>query len=201
MIKFNFILVVLVLFSQSVAFGKVTRLALIRKVQGLEQIPQSLGNQLERLTMLVVSKQPDYELLLSGTDTPTASVIDMVAVESEVGRTKEGFRIEARLLDIRTKKLITKASHDNIREEHLVRMFQAALESLFIPDEKNKPLEPDKVVAPKPKTAVLPQEKINVPSTTQVKEPEAPTLDFKKIKSLKNGFKNFYSLDYRLIDF
>lgn len=179
MVNLKSILVVLLLLCQSLAFGSDKRLALVRRIQGLEQIPQSLGHQLERLTMLVISKQADYELLLSGTDTPIASVVDMVAVESEVGRTNDGYRIEARLLDIRTKKLLTKASHSNIREEDLVRMFQGALESLFIPDAKIKPIAPDKVS--NPKTTIIPRQKMILPSTTQMKEPDAPTLDFKKI--------------------
>ncbi len=175
---------VLLFVFQSTAFGGERRLALVRRIQGIEQIPQGLSKQLEILTMQVVAKQPDYELLLSGTDTPTASVVDMVAVESEVGRSKDGYRIEARLLDIRTKKLLTKASHDNIREEDLIRLFQGALESLFIPDEKNK--KPSEKTVTPPKTTNVPRIRQILPTTTHVKEPDAPSLDFKKlIRDLK----------------
>lgn len=158
------------------------RLALVRRIQGLEQLPTSLSRQLQTLTLQVVTKQKDYELLLSGTDTPNASIVEMVALESEVARQGNTYRIEARLLDLKTKKLITRAARDGIREEDLIRLFQGALESLFLPDpEKEKvpkpPVQPKTVMA-QPKT-VAPKAKV-LPPSLQVSQPNPPTLDFKK---------------------
>lgn len=165
------------------------RFALVRRIQGIENLPDSLSRQLQTTTLQVVSKQKEYELLLSGTDTPNASIIDMVAVESEVARENNGYRIEVRLLDLRNKKLITRASRDNVREEDLIRMFQGAIESLFIPDpEKIK--EPEKKPAPPPKktTENTPRSDLLPPVPTQLNQPDQPTLDFaKRVRDLKSG--------------
>lgn len=157
------------------------RLALVRRIQGIEQLPASLSRQLQTLTLQVVTKQKDYELLLSGTDTPNASIVEMVAVESEVSRNGNTYRIEARLLDLKSKKLITKASRDDIREEDLIRLFQGALESLFVPDAEKEKEAKDK--APIPPKTVMEQPKIKSPPpppSMQISQPDPPTLDFKQ---------------------
>jgi hypothetical protein len=153
-------------------------LALVRKIQGVELLPDSLARQLQTITLQVITKQPDYELLLSGTDTPTGSVVNIVAVESEVARMGSTYRIETRLLNLKTKRLMTKASRENIREEDLIRLFQGALESLFIPDkekEKEKAIQ-DPISSP----PITPRTQQPQPSTTQTSQPEQPTLDFRQ---------------------
>lgn len=180
------ILAVLIIFTCMAAGADDKRLALVRKIQGTEQLPETLSRQLQSLTLQVVAKQKDYELLLSGTDTPNASLVDMVAVESEIGRDGNYYSIEARLLDIRTKKLLTKASRGSVREEDLLRLFQGALESLFIPDPE-KALK-KKEIEPAQKTENLPRQKQKYPSTLQTNQPNLPALDFKqRVKDLKSG--------------
>jgi hypothetical protein len=182
----NFLILLLLVSSSPHAFAQSKAFALIRKIQGVEELPSNVSRQLEKLTLQVVAKQPDYELLLSGNDTPTGSVVDMVAVESEVGRTKDQYRIETRLLDLKTKKLIRKASRDNIREEDLIRLFQGALESLFIADEKNP-----KAQEQKPETKVppiVPPNQQPKTTTTQTNAPDNKSLDFRqRVLALQAG--------------
>jgi len=184
MSKTALILLTFLVLSNAFAEGK--PFALIRKIQGKEELPSNLSRQLETLTLQVVAKQPDYELLLSGGDTPSGSVVDMVAIESEVGRTKDQYRIETRLLDLKSKKLIRKASRDNIREEDLVRLFQGALESLFIPDEKTPKTQEQKPDMNAP--PVIPPNQEKKPITTQTNSPDDKTLDFRqRVLALQAG--------------
>lgn len=184
MSKIALILLTFLVLNHAFAEGK--PFALIRKIQGKEELPLNLSRQLETLTLQIVAKQPDYELLLSGGDTPTGSVVEMVAIESEVGRTKDQYRIETRLLDLKSKKLIRKASRDNIREEDLVRLFQGALESLFIPDEKTLKAQEQKPDMKSP--PVVPPNQEKKPITTQVNAPDNKTLDFRqRVLALQAG--------------
>lgn len=180
------LLILLTFFTLSDALAEGKAFALIRKIQGVEQLPPVLSRQLEKLTLQVIAKQADYQLLLSGEDTPTGSIVDMVAVESEVGRTTNNqFRIETRLLDLKSKKLIRKASQDNIREEDLVRLFQGALEALFITDEKSPKAPEVRPNTVPPKTTPPKQAS---PITTQTNAPDAPTLNFReRVLALKAG--------------
>jgi hypothetical protein len=159
------------------------RLALVRRIQGLEQLPENLSRQLRTVTLMVVTKQKDYELLLSGSNAPTSSIVDMVAVESEIGRKGHFYRIETRLFDLKLKKLISRASRDNIREEDLVRLYQGALESLFLAEVKktSAPTNKDnKIDTPS-------NEKRKLPSTTHFSQPNHSALDFKqRLRELKN---------------
>lgn len=184
MSKMALILLTFLLLSNAFAEGK--PFALIRKIQGVEELPPNLSRQLQTLTLQVVAKQPDYELLLSGGDTPTGSVVDMVAIESEVGRTKDQYRIETRLLDLKSKKLIRKASRENIREEDLVRLFQGAIESLFIEDEKAPKAQEQKTDIKTP--PVVPPNQEKKPITTQTNPPDDKTLDFRqRVLALQAG--------------
>jgi hypothetical protein len=169
--------ILLFLFLNLQAHANDSRLILVRKIQGLEQLSDALGRQMQTLTLKVASQQPGHQILLSGSDTPESTTVDMVAMEAEVGRSENGYKIETRLLDLRSKKLLTKASLENIREENLLRMFQGALESLFILDEKN-PSKVPKVKTPQP---VIKKENLrSKPSTTQVNQADPPTLKFRE---------------------
>lgn len=175
----------ILLLSTTVAFSDDRPLALIRQIQGVEILPPALSRQLERVGIQIVSKQKGYQLVLSGEDTPSSSLVDMVAIESEVAKSGTGYRIEARLLDLKTQKLLTKASHDNIREEDVIRLYQGALESLFIPDVK-------KEIEATPAPFKTPNPKINNPKNPppalQVRTPNEKSIDFKKrVKELKFG--------------
>lgn len=184
MSKIALILLTFIVLSNAFAEGK--PFALIRKIQGKEELPLNISRQLETLTLQVVAKQPDYELLLSGSDTPAGSVVEMVAIESEVGRAKDQYRIETRLLDLKSKKLIRKASRENIREEDLIRLFQGALESLFVEDIKNPkaPEEKPEIKAP----PIIPPNQQKKPITTQMNAPDDKTLDFRqRVLALQAG--------------
>jgi hypothetical protein len=163
------------------------RLALVRRIQGLEQLPDSLSRQLRTITLMVVTKQKDYEVLLSGTDAPNSSIVDMVAVESEIGRKGRLYHIETRLLDVKLNKLISRASRDDIREEDLVRLYQGALESLFLPELKKKlPGSTNNKNDPNPSNE-NPTLKKKLPSTTQFNQPNHSALDFKqRLRELKS---------------
>ncbi len=176
------ILLIIFLFTFG-AYAQDKRFALVRKVQGLEQLPSVLARQLQTLSMMVVSKQPGYEILLSGADTPNGSLIEIVALESEVVLVGDSYRIEARLLDLKTKKLINKASRDDIREQDLIRLFQGALESLFLDNaEKDKAPTLQKSVE---KKTLIPPKKFALKN--QVNQPDQKTLDFKaRVMSLKS---------------
>lgn len=175
----------LLLLASGVLYAQDRRLALARRVQGLEQLPPAIARQLEVLTLQVITKQKDLDLLLSGSDTPDGSNVDVVAIESEVTKSGDNYRIETRLLDLKSKKLLAQASLDHIREGDLIRLFQGALESLFMPNQ-------DKESQTKPTTPPTASEKApvkrSVPKSTQFTEPDKSSLDFKqRVKDLKQG--------------
>lgn len=183
---FLFFFLLLLTFTAS-AEGQ--KLALIRKIQGLEQISPGMARELERLTLKVVASQREYQLLLSGSDTPEASNIEIIAIESEVARTPTGYRIETRLLDIKRKKIKTKSAREHIREEDLVRLFEGALQALFIPD----PI-PAKPVLDKKPTSSAPstyQRTGKQKSTLITSQPDQPAIDFRKrVQDMKVGVDN-----------
>lgn len=167
-------------------FAQDNQLAVIRKIQGVENLPSSLSRQLEKSTLQIIARQPGLELLLSGADIPSQSPVDAIAIESEIGKNSKGYRLETRLLDLKSKKLINKASLNNIREEDLLRMYESALQNLFLPYEKarQEKLKEEKPVQLNP-PVVAPK---SVPSTTQLNLPDAHSLDFKKrVRELKFG--------------
>jgi hypothetical protein len=162
------------------------RLAVIRKIQGSEVLPSNLSRQLEKSTLQIVVKQPELELLLTGGDTPSQSLVDAIAIEGEIGKNSQGYSIETRLVDLKTKKLISKASLDNIREEDLLRMYESALKSVFEPFEKAY-LEKTNPVPPPPPAVIRPVQKKN-PTSTQVNLPDSVTQDFRqRVRDLKMG--------------
>ena len=165
------------------------KFALIRRIQGFEQLPNHLSRQLQTSILAVVSRQKGYELLLAGTDSPEASTVEMVAVEAEVVREKKNYRFELRLIDVKTKKLITKASGDDVREEDLLRLFQGGVESLFIPDQP--PEDESKTKPPvknEKKKSELQKNQPPEPITAQLNQPDKQTVDFqKRIREMKSG--------------
>jgi hypothetical protein len=178
---------ILLLMAWGVLYAQDRRLALARRVQGLEQLPPAIARQLERLTLQVITKQKDLDLLISGSDTPDGSTVDVVAIESEVAKSGETYRIETRLLDLKSKKLLAKASRDQIREEDLIRLFQGALESLFLPDQEIDKEMQSKPTVPPAATEKAPTKRPR-PISTQVTEPDKASLDFKqRVKDLKHG--------------
>lgn len=180
------ILIVLVLFCRPL-WAQDKAYALVRSIQGIETLPPSLARQLEKVSLQVVAKQPGYELLLSGTDTPKGAVVEMVAVEPEVSRKGDSFRVEARLIDVKTKRLLARASRDHIREEDVVRLFQGAMEAIFMGHHSEGELEE--------KENAKPKDRPKVPSTTQTNTPDEPSIDFRKrIADLKVG------VDKKIVD-
>lgn len=152
---------------------------LVRHIQGSERLPPELAKLMEKTALQVVMKQPDLEILLSGSDTPTSAVVEIIAVESEVQKNPNGYRIEARLIDLRTKKLINKIDHDAIREEDLLRLFQSGIETLFVPWQaarKPKLPEPREKVAPPSAPKAQPKT-----TTFRKKNPPPESIDFRKI--------------------
>jgi len=117
---------------------------LVRKIQGIEQLSPILHRQLQRTSLQILTKQSGYDLLISAQDLPESSVTPVFAVESQINKEGSRYSVEARLLDIKSKKIVTKAVRTEIREEDLVRLYQAALESLFIPDKIPDNIPPEK---------------------------------------------------------
>jgi hypothetical protein len=157
-----------------VAVAGERKLALIRQIQGTEQIPQELARQMDRITIQIVARQENVEILLSGNDTPTGSIVPIWAIESEVVRVGSTYKIESRILDLKSKKLINKALRDNIREEDLLRLFQAALESLFIPNKKR---------------SKVPDQQESISQTQVTKLYDLPTLQISKLDSSQINFR------------
>lgn len=163
------------------------RLAVIRKIEGIELISENLARQLEKTALQVTLQQSGLEVLLAGQNAPTQTNLDAVAIEGEVGKTRNGYRLETRLVDLKSKKLIGKAGLDGIREEDLIRMYESAVRRIFEPFEKEakerKAREPQERNPPPVIKPPAPQ-----PSTTQVNTPDAKTLDFRKrVQDLKSG--------------
>lgn len=166
-------------------------LVLVRKIQGHELLPPNVSRQLEKICLQVVTKQKGLELLLSGTDTPTASAVDMVAVESEVSKSGNGFRLEARLINVKTKTLLSKVALDNIREDDLLRLFQGAIESIFLQydwSEEKEAKEAKGAKDAKMSVPPLPAKPKKIPNTTQTTAPAEDAIDFaKRVRDLKAG--------------
>lgn len=107
--------------------------ALIRKVSGLEFVPTSIRERMERAGLQAVLKQQGYQVLMSPEDLPESSTVEIVAIESDIVKEESRYRIETRLLDIKNKTLVRKAIIKNVREEELLRLFQASIEAVFKP--------------------------------------------------------------------
>ena len=148
---------------------------LLRPVQGIEQMPSTITRQLQRISLQIIAKQPGYDLLLSGADLPESSLVPVFAVEGQVSKSNGRFNIETRLLDIKSKKVVTKAARDDIREEDLIRLYQAALESLFIPDNKVIPVK-EETIPEKIEVKKNPITKKSIFTST----PDYPSIDFRK---------------------
>jgi hypothetical protein len=187
MAKYLCALIIIILLCQQGLWAQDKSFALLRKIQGLELLSNSLSRQLEKVSLQVIVKQKDYELLLSGSDTPSRSLINMVAVESEVVRAGNYYRIEARLIDIKTKKLLSKAARDQIREEDLLRIFQAAMEAIFIQHDQNN-FKKKETNDNKPTITNSVELKKKVANTAQLNTPDHHSLDFKKrVQDLQSG--------------
>lgn len=158
---------------------------LLRPVQGIEQMPQTLHRQLQRISLQIIAKQPGFDLLLAGKEIPESSLVPVFAVEGQVSKNNSRFSLEVRLLDIKSKKIVTKAAREDIREEDLIRLYQAALESLFIPD-----IKPEKVKEDEEKTTFDRIKNIKKKSIFTT-SPNHETIDFKKrILALKRNADN-----------
>lgn len=161
--------------SYSPSFAEGSPYILLRPIMGIEQMPPTLNRQLQRTSLQIIAKQPGYDLLLSGEILPESSLVPVFAVEGQVSRNGRGFSIEVRLLDIKSKQVVTKASRENIREEDLIRLYQAALESLFIPDNKPTTTKEEEPI----KEVEIKKTKVNKKSF-YVSPPAHRTIDFKK---------------------
>jgi hypothetical protein len=186
--KILFFVLILVKLS-SFAMAQERRLIVIRGIQGAETLPPALSRQLEKITMQVVVLQPGLELLLSGTNSPTRSAINALAIEGEVRKAENGYRFETRLLNLKTNKLVNRSSLDQVREEDLLRLYESALNNLFDPLEKGSsaprkasPKEKkDQDINPAPK--VPKTQPLNV-----INEIHPSAVDFREIvKNLKIG--------------
>jgi hypothetical protein len=171
----------------ALALAQDTRLAVIKRIEGSDALPPGLARQLERSTLHIVSRKPGLELLLSGANAPLQSEVDAVAVESTVTNGTAGYRVEARLIDLKTKKLIGKAAVDRIREEDVLRMFEGALERIFEPFEKTLREKSPPTPAPKkPETPPVTLQQRALPSTVQTNTPNASAVDFReRVRALK----------------
>lgn len=176
-------------FIVSSAHAGENRLAVIRKIQGTEILPENLTRQLERSTLHITAQQPGFELLLADQSAPNQTNLDAVAIEGQVGKGPGGYRIETRLIDLKTRKLIGKAALDDIREEDLLRMYEGAIQRIFEPFVKAAKEREKKLLEKNPRESVSPSEKPRKqPSTTQVNYPDPQTLDFRKrVQDLKMG--------------
>jgi hypothetical protein len=155
--------------------------ALIRPIKGSELIPPHVLRQLQRTSLQVAAKQKGLQLLLSGEDPPTGSTIDVLSIESEITKGENGsFNIVTRLVDLKAKKIVNTNKRENIPEEYLMRLYQGAIESLFIPVDE-KPGE-DKIRDPKellkPPTPTVKDSVL--PTTTQTRKQNESEIDFKK---------------------
>lgn len=161
--------------------------AMARKVKGLEVVPEQIRQRFERLALQVVLKQQDYQVLMSPDDIPTSSAVDIVAVESEISKENEGYKIETSLFDIRNKKLIRRARIKNVREEDLLRLYQASVEAVF-----KKKVDPEEDAT---KEKAVREKTIPAPLSTNINNPSPNAIDFKgRINNMKSDiekqFKN-----------
>ena len=181
------LLVLFITLNSSLSFSQsagTQPFALARKPKGIEAVPTQIRDRFERLGLQVVLKQKGYQILMSPEDIPTSSVVDIVAVESDVSKVGDRYQIETSLLDIKNKKLIRRARIKNVREEDLLRLYQASIEAVFKPkketDEESEGKEKD------PKEKVIPP-----PLTTKLNKANPNAIDFqKRIKSMKSDIED-----------
>ncbi len=172
--------------SISFTWSQENKLAIIRKIQGGEKISPLIMKQLEKISLQVVARQPQIELLLSPNDIPENTLLDIIAIESDITKETTGYRIESKLIDVRTKKLINSANLKNIREDDIQRLFESALQSLFEPWIKSL----------KKKESEKPIKSANTHNSVKKKnakvvinqQQDAASIDFKqRVKDLKMG--------------
>src|SRR5690606_2640259 len=126
---FNFIkhtfFILLLAFGQVLWAASDKNFALVRSIQGAEVLPSHLAKELHSVSLRVLGNQKGYHLLLAGDDPPLESNISIFSIESEIGKDGRNYFIEARLVDLKKKNVITKAVRKDIREEDLLRLFKA----------------------------------------------------------------------------
>lgn len=153
--------------------------ALIRDVRGLEVVPDQMKDRLRKLSMQVVLKQPGFQVLLSAEEIPSSSTVEIFAIESDIVKENDRYQIESKLLDLKKKTLVRKATVKNIRESDLLRLFQASIEAIFKP---KKEVETEKV--PEEKKEVT--KKTTPPPATVITSAKPNAIDFKeRINSIK----------------
>ncbi len=172
--------------SSSLTWSNETKLAIIRKIQGGEKISPIIMKQLEKISLQVVARQPQLQLLLSPNDMPENTVLDIIAIESDITKGPTGYVIHTKLINVRTKKLINTAHLKNIRDDDILRLFESALQSLFEPWikslKKKESLEPIK--SPSSTNSEKKKNKRRVTNQQQ----DAASIDFKqRVKDLKMG--------------
>lgn len=170
----------LLLTTQFVWAASDKRFALVRSIQGTEFLSPGLAKEMRTVSLRVLGNQKGYHLLLAGDDPPIESNVNIFSIESEVGKDGKNYFIETRLVDLKKKSTVTKAMRKDVREEDLLRLFKAAIESLFIDDP----------VLNKEKTPALPVVKENensvsvrlppVRNTLTTQGPNSSALDFRK---------------------
>jgi hypothetical protein len=166
------------------------QLVLVRPTLGTERVPPALGRQIEKLALQVVMGRPNVELLLMGSEAPSQTSVDILVVESEIYLEASGYRIEARLLDLKGKRLIRNVKKSGIQEIEVVRFFQAAIEAIFEDKEKKLPLNnSENQIDSSNKSSlspVSPKRKIESPSVINL--PSSKTINFRElVKGLKVG--------------
>lgn len=181
---FNFIkhtfFILLLAFGQVLWAASDKNFALVRSIQGTEVLPSHLAKELHSVSLRVLGNQKGYHLLLAGDDPPLESNISIFSIESEIGKDGRNYFIEARLVDLKKKNVITKAIRKDIREEDLLRLFKAAIESLFIDDplldKETPPASPE--IKEKEKTVT--ERSPSLPNTLTMQGPNSSALDFRK---------------------
>jgi hypothetical protein len=137
--------ILMILFFSLWAQADTPKSILIRPFKGQSSLNPSLSSAIKRTILKKIAEMPGYTLVLSSDAPPTASLVETVALEGEIIKEKDFYRIELLLLDLKKQSLIHAVKKSDVREEDLVRMIQAAIEALFLPvEKKSKPKSGEK---------------------------------------------------------
>jgi hypothetical protein len=118
---------------------------LVRPFKGQKTLNASLSSAIKRTILKKIAQMPGYSLVLSAEAPPSASILETLALEGEIIKEKDFYRIELLLLDLKKQSVIHAVKKPGVREEDLVRMIEAGIEALFLPvEQESKPKSGDK---------------------------------------------------------
>lgn len=156
---------------------------LIKEIEGLNLAPPAVRKELQKTVVRVCARQNNYQLIL-GKDVNPGPELSLHSVEITLKKTnKKEYEIITNLKDHKKNMIIQTRKKEFVREEDILRIFEATLQALFERDEK--------VGLPADKPSQFKRASDPLPSTLQTKVPNRSAIDLRKIiEGLKSDTQN-----------